>query len=118
MAVSALAALLVGCAARPIPPPAAQTYSLPGKYRPGVVVAVRQVDIARADPSRAGVNAVLAALNQGAPAGAIAAQEVVIRRDDGSATTVVEPAGTNETFAVGDNVAIADGPLAALVHRN
>jgi hypothetical protein len=90
---------------------------LPGKYKPGVVVAVREVDIAPTDPSRAGVTAVLAALNQTPPAGAIAAQEVVIQRADGTATTVVEPAGSNQSFAVGDNVAVADGPLAALIHR-
>ncbi len=112
-----MAAALAGCAAKPLPP-AVQTYSLPGKYRPGVVVAVRAVDMAPQDSGRAGVNAVLAALGQSAPAGAIAAQEVVVRRDDGSATTVVEPAGAGESFAVGDDVDVADGPLAALVHRN
>jgi hypothetical protein len=117
MAIAALAALLAGCAAKPPPPPTTQTYSLPGKYKPGVVVAVRAVNLAPADPGRTGVTAVLTALNQAPPAGPIATQEVVIQRADGTATTVVEPAGSNESFAPGDNVAIADGPLAALIHR-
>jgi hypothetical protein len=110
--------MAAGCAASGPPVPAAQTYSMPGKYRPGVVVDVRQVAMQPQAGSAAGLNEVLASLHVAAPAGPVMGREVVIRLDDGSATTVMEPPGLVNGFAAGDRVAIADGPQAGLVHKN
>jgi outer membrane lipoprotein SlyB len=110
-----LLAALAGCAApRTLPsaPPAAPQAAL----HLSTIVDVRQVDISGDANGRAGVDAVLAALRQPPSSGAIVAQEVVMMRDDGTGTSLVERPPGN--FQVGQHVAIIENGATLLAPQN
>jgi hypothetical protein len=107
--------LLAGCAAPRTLPPAPPAAPQAELHRT-TIVDVRQIDISGATNGRAGVDAVLAALQQPASSGDIVAQEVVMLRDDGTGTSLVERPPGN--FQVGEHVAIIENGATMLVPQN
>ncbi len=104
---------LAACAGRgapavlPVPPVA-------GKMLYGTVAAIRPVDIASAqDAQAAGINAVLAALQQPALTPPVTAQEVVIRTDDGGAVSIISAV----PHSPGQKVGILQGTPTSLLLR-
>jgi len=112
--VCVLAVLLVGgCGTGAAPvTPTAQAAPVNGAFTIGTVVSVRRVDIAGG--GQAGVDAVLAALQE-PPAAAGGDQASVLRRAAASATSIVVAA---PGFAVGDQVVLTAGPDGAVLRRN
>jgi hypothetical protein len=109
-----LAVLLVGGCGTGAAPVARMAEATPvhGGFVTGTVVSVRRVDIAGG--GQAGVDAVLAALQE-PPAAGGSGQEVVLRREDASATSIVV---TSPGFATGDQVVLTTGPDGAVLRRN
>jgi hypothetical protein len=110
-----LLAALAGCAAPrtlPAAPPAAPQAAL----HLSTIVDVRQVDLSGPANGRPSVDAVLAALQQPASSGNIAAQEVVMLRDDGTGTSLVQRPPGN--FQLGEHVAIVENGTTTLVPQN
>jgi hypothetical protein len=110
-----LLAALAGCAApRALPsaPPAAPQAEL----QRSTIMDVRQIDISGAANGRAGVDAVLAALQQPPSSGNIVAQEAVMLRDDGTPATLVERPPGN--FQAGQHVSIIENGTTMLVPQN
>jgi outer membrane lipoprotein SlyB len=99
-----LAAALAGCAAKPIPPPIAQTSPLLGRSSTGTIVSVRPVVLSSNGNE---VSTILAALGEPPAAPASPANELVIRRADASITSIIQPAGGGQpSFSPGEAVAI------------
>lgn len=103
-----LLAILVGCAGASGTRPAALTSPLNGQYDTGKVVSVRPIDPGAASPA---VQQIFAALQlPGAPVPAGQA-EVIIRKDDGEITSMVQPAGR---FEPGERLAIVGAAATVL----
>jgi outer membrane lipoprotein SlyB len=93
---------LLACAAH-VPP--AQTTSLTGQLRLGTVVSVRPAVF---DGNQTTIQQILVTLNVPAPAGQDAV-ELVIRRQDNSVISIVQPAGPGQPeFVSGEHVAIVE----------
>ena len=108
--------VLAGCAAGGRQAPvvaAAPISSAAGPNQLGTVVAVREVDSASGDGSRAGINAVLAALGQPVMNGPVALQEIVVTQPDGSPVSL---GGPYSGFAIGNRVTISAGESTNLLH--
>jgi len=105
--------LLQGCTGRAIPAPISQTSPLNGRFSKGTIVAVRKVDVGNHNGS---VNTIMTALsqkpiNQGGPA-----VEIVIRRADGTVTSIVQQRQAGQpSFMPGETVAIVEA-AATIVH--
>lgn len=96
---------LFACAGHAVPPPSAQATSLTGQLRLGTVVSVRP---ATSDGRDAATQQILATLHAPAPAPQ-AAVELVIRRQDNSVVSIVQPAGPGQPdFLPGEHVAIVE----------
>lgn len=103
---------LAGCAGHTIPSPAAQTSSLNGQLNTGTVVAVRNVEV---DHDNGAVRSVLAALGQTPSEASNGAVEVIIRRQDNTITSVVQPQHARQPdFEPGDKVAIVEAAATIL----
>jgi outer membrane lipoprotein SlyB len=97
-----LAPLLAGCAGH-MPP--AQTTSLTGQLHLGTVVSVRPAVF---DGNEAATQKILVTLNVPAPTGQDAV-ELVIRRQDNSVISIVQPAGPGQPdFVSGEHVTIVE----------
>jgi len=81
----------------------------------GTVVAVRPIDIGEQNGTRSAVNNVLLALQQPSFSAKFISQEVVIRRSDGTAISIID---LDPGLAIGDEVAVITGPTATVVHRD
>jgi hypothetical protein len=110
-----LLAALAGCATPNTPPPAPPAAPQAALHL-STIVDVRQIDISGPANGRASVDAVLAALQQPPSSGNIAAQEVVMLRDDGTGTSLVERPPGN--FQVGQHVAIIENGATLLAPQN
>lgn len=111
-----LALSLAGCAAggrQAAVVAAAPASSAASPDTRGTVAAVREVDSANGDGSRAGINAVLAALGQPVASGPVALQEIVIEQPDGSAVSL---GGRYPGFAVGNRITVSAGQGTTLLH--
>jgi hypothetical protein len=108
--------MLAGCAAGGRQTPviaAAPASSAASPEELGTVAAVREVDSASGDGSRAGIDAVLAALGQPVANGPVGSMEIVVIQPDGSAVSL---GGPYPGFAVGNRVTISAGESTALLH--
>ncbi len=114
------AAALTNCAA-----PVRQTVetsqpptSTGGQMALGVVAAVRSVTTSGTQSgAMSSINAVLGALSQQPMDPPAAAEEIVIRKDDGSTAAVVEPDQT-PSLAAGERVALIASSPAVIIRRN
>ena len=105
-ALFSIAPLLEGCAAHHLPSPVAQTSSLNGRFSIGTVVSVRQVD--RSDNDGA-VAQVLKALGRPSAPSQGQAVELVIRRQDNTVTSIIQPQNSGQpSFTPGEKVAIVE----------
>jgi hypothetical protein len=102
-----LSLFLAGCATKPIPKPTAQTSPLTGRLSTGTVASVRTVD---PSAGKAGIAAVLAALDQTGTTPTHPATEIVIRRPDKSAAAMVVPSAQagSANFRAGEPVVIVE----------
>jgi outer membrane lipoprotein SlyB len=109
-----LMAALGSCAGAPprLPPQAPAAVPM-GQMTLGRIVAIRDVSVT-GEAGGEGLNAVLAALNEGSMAGPVSGEEVVIRQDDGNTVVVSQSAAG---FAVGDEVGIIASDQTTLIHR-
>ncbi|HEY1857200.1 hypothetical protein [Acidocella sp.] len=99
-----LAPLLAACAGN-MTQPAAQATSLTGQLRLGTVISVRPAVF---DGTDAVVQKILVTLNVSAPTEQEAV-ELVIRRQDNSVVSIVQPAGPGQPdFVSGEHVAIVE----------
>jgi outer membrane lipoprotein SlyB len=113
LALLAAVPALTGCAAPPRPTPVAQTSPLTGRMTQGTVVSVRTVDVAAGNTALAKV---LTSLGQPAAASTPPAVELIIRRQDSSIVSVVQPQQAGQpVFALGESVNIAEA-AATVVH--
>jgi outer membrane lipoprotein SlyB len=105
-ALCSIAPLLAGCAAHHLPSPLAQTSSLNGRFSTGTVVSVRQVD--RSDNDGA-VAQILKALGRPSAQSQGQAVELVIRRQDNTVTSIIQPQASGQpSFTPGEKVAIVE----------
>jgi len=105
-ALCSIAPLLEGCAAHHLPSPVAQTSSLNGRFSIGTVVSVRQVD--RSDNNGAVVQ-ILTALGRPSAPSQGQAVELVIRRQDNTVTSIIQPQNSGQpNFTPGEKVAIVE----------
>ena len=105
-ALFCIAPLLEGCAAHHLPSPTAQTSSLNGRFSQGTVVSVRQVD--RSDHDGA-VAQILTALGRPSVQSQGQAVELVIRRQDNTVTSIIQPQAAGQpSFTPGEKVAIVE----------
>ncbi len=113
LAACLCAVLLTGCAPTVRPVTTVPVAAVAGTATAGTVAAVREVDIAPGAGSRAGVDAVLAALGQPASPGNVSLQEIVIDQPDGAAVSL---AGAYPGFTAGARVTIVEGQATTLAH--
>ncbi len=109
-----LAALpvLTGCATPPLPAPVAQTSPMTGRMTQGTVVAVRAVNV---PAGNAALAKVLTSLGQPAAASTPAAVELIIRRQDSTIVSIVQPQQAGQpAFAPGESVNIAEAASTAV----
>ncbi|MDE8345647.1 MAG: hypothetical protein POH28_05650 [Acidocella sp.] len=104
-----LVLMLSGCAGHTLPLPTAQSSGLTGPMVTARVSAVRMVSLA---PGNDGLDAVLAALGQPPPAAPVTGQDVVMRRADGSAVSLMQPA--QPVISTGQNVTIIQAATTVL----
>jgi hypothetical protein len=81
----------------------------------GTVVALRLIAVDDQNGSRTTVNNVLLALQQPRLSADFTSEEVVIRRSDGTAMSLID---RNPGLVVGNQVDVITSPAATIVHRD
>ena len=94
---------------------AAPAIPLPGVFFKGQVVAIRPVDLTPQSGSKAGVDAVLAAVQVAAPAAPGTTQEIVVVRADGSPASLV---GNQPGLRIGEPVAVIQTAAATMIDHD
>ncbi len=112
-----LAAALCACSSTVTPSaraqaPAAMTTT---SLTTGTVVALRLIAVDDQNGSRTTVNNVLLALQQPRLSADFTSEEVVIRRSDGTAMSLID---RNPGLVVGNQVDVITSPAATIVHRD
>lgn len=104
-AVALTILLIAGCSSAVVQSPDSERQAVPENptFADGTVIDIRMVAVTGSGGTRIGIDDVLNALRQSPSRGNIDAQEVVIRKADGTATSIM---ASGQNFVIGQRVAI------------